>query len=38
MEIRFLGNYKNQNQGFSGSVYDRGGAVPDFERGIIKSL
>lgn len=28
MEIKFLGNYRNQNQGFCGSVYSRGGCCP----------
>ena len=27
MEIKFLGNYRNQNQGFCGSVYSRGGVL-----------
>lgn len=37
MEIKFLGNYRNQNQGFCGSVYSRGGAVLDSEQGITKN-
>ena len=28
MEIEFLGNYRNQNQGFCGSVYGWGGCCP----------
>lgn len=38
MDIKFLGNYRNQNQGFCGSVYGRGGVVLDFVLGIIKNL
>lgn len=28
MEIKFLGNYRNQNQGLRGSVYGWGGCCP----------
>lgn len=28
MDIKFLGNYRNQNQGFCGSVYSQEGCCP----------
>ena len=28
MDIIFIGNYRNQNQGFRGSVYGTGGVSP----------
>lgn len=28
MEIEFIGNYRQQNQGFCGSVYGSGGVSP----------
>lgn len=38
MDIQFLGNYREQNQGFVGSVYGWGGVVLPSEQGTTKSL
>jgi hypothetical protein len=37
MEIEFLGNYRNQNQGFCGSVYGWGGVARLYEQETTKT-